>query len=221
MLLSSMPSSRPTRVFVSYTHDSSEHKNQVLTFSRFLVRNRIDVCLDQWFLADRKDWYTWAIKNIEEADFVIAIASERYRQAADGHVTAEDNRGLQAEAAMLRELLHDDRPKWTRRILPVILPGHDEKEIPRFLQPRTADHFRVTAFTVAGAEYLLRVLTGQPPHVKPALGDRTPDLPPRDDPGTPSPQPQPTSAGGTVQTVVSLGGGTTIVNQGGDQNISM
>ncbi|WP_410614690.1 SEFIR domain-containing protein [Amycolatopsis sp. lyj-109] len=205
-----MPRSDPARVFVSYTHDSPEHKDHVLAFSEFLERNGVDVTLDQWKLAHRRDWYTWAIGSIENADYVIVVASERYREVADGYASAGDNRGLQSEAALLREKLHSDRPTWTRKILPVVLPGHTPAEIPAFLQPQTADHYDVTDFTVAGGESLIRVLTGQAPYVKPVRG-RTPELPPRS-----ASRP----ARGLDQNVVSHGG-LTIVNQGGDQNISM
>ncbi|MGW3965489.1 toll/interleukin-1 receptor domain-containing protein [Amycolatopsis sp. NPDC005003] len=205
-----MPRSVPVRVFVSYAHDSAEHKDQVLAFSEFLVENRIDVTLDRWHLAHRQDWYTWAIESIENADYVIAVASPRYHVVADGYASAGINRGLQSEAALLREKLHSDRPAWTRKILPVVLPGRSPDEIPQFLQPQTADHYFVDSFTVAGCEDLLRVLTAQPPHVKPPLGERRPHLPPRS-----------AAPAGPQQNVVSRGGGLTIVNQGGDQNISM
>ncbi|WP_208630582.1 toll/interleukin-1 receptor domain-containing protein [Amycolatopsis kentuckyensis] len=207
---SDMPRTDPVRVFVSYTHDSAEHKDQVLEFSEFLTRNGIDVTLDQWKLEHRQDWYAWAIGSIENADYVIVIASARYREVADGYASAESNRGLQSEAALLREKLHSDRPAWTRKLLPVLLPGHTPAEIPAFLQPQTADHYFVTEFTVFGSESLLRVLTGQAPYVKPAPG-RIPDLPPRT---------RPRPASGLDQNVVSRGG-ITIVNQGGDQNVSM
>ncbi|MEU0536416.1 toll/interleukin-1 receptor domain-containing protein [Amycolatopsis tolypomycina] len=173
-----MPRTDPVRVFVSYTHDSPEHREHVLALSDFLVRHGLDVTLDQWQPVARQDWYTWAIAGIETADHVIVVASARYREVADGYASAESNRGLQSEAALLREKLHSDRPAWTRKILPVVLPGHTPAEIPAFLQPQTADHYLVTGFTVAGCEPLLRVLTGQAPYVKPAPG-RVPVLPPR------------------------------------------
>jgi hypothetical protein len=63
---------------------------------------------------------------------------------------------------MFRELLQSDRSKWARKLLPVVLPGGSASDIPPFLQPQTADHYLVEEMTVAGAEDLLRVITGQP-----------------------------------------------------------
>jgi hypothetical protein len=69
---------------------------------------------------------------------------------------------------LLRELYHSDPGTWTRRILPVVLPGRSVGEIPLFLQPRTADHYMVTSFTPEGAGDLLRTLRGKPSCPPPA-----------------------------------------------------
>lgn len=212
-----MSSISPPFVFVSYTHDSPAHKDQVLLLSQLLTKNGINVCLDRWDMQHRRDWYQWATANMKKADFVVAVVSETYRRAAEGEVPPDGNRGLQAEAALLRELLQDDRREWTKRIIPVLLPGHHPGEIPLFLQPLNADHYYVKDFTPAGAESLLRLLTNQPPYKQPALGEK-PHLPPY----SPAPfVPPPPGAGGNVQYTVSHGSGTTIANQGGDQTIHL
>ncbi|WP_026423733.1 SEFIR domain-containing protein [Actinokineospora inagensis] len=168
------------RVFLSYTHDSPEHRDEVRYFAERLVESGVDVCLDQWHLGGRQDWYVWALAEIPAADFVLVVGSPRYRIAGDGQAAAEDNRGLQAEAAILRDLLQHDRGVWTGKILPVLLPGHEPDEIPLFLQPLGADHYRV-GYDAEGMEDLLRVLLGQPPYIRPELG-RRPVLPARSTP---------------------------------------
>lgn len=197
---------RQPSVFVCYTHDSPHHKRQVLDFGTFLESAGVDVCLDQGQPPVRQDWYRWALEKIPEADFVLAIASPDFRRAADGRVPAERNRGAQAEATVLRELLQQDRPMWTRRILPVVLPGRAVDEIPLFLQPRTADHYVVDSFTEEGAESLLATLRGGPAGRSPAGR-----------PAPAAPRPQPPS--GNVQNVVSNGSGAVFANQGGEQTI--
>ncbi|MEU0789055.1 SEFIR domain-containing protein [Amycolatopsis sp. NPDC005961] len=165
------------KTFVSYTHDSAEHRAAVLAFANFLRAHGIDVELDQW-AGERQDWYAWALKNITEADFVIVVASEGYRRMGDGNGPVDRNLGGQAEAAALRELLQRDRGNWTRKLLPVVLPGHNVDEIPLFLQPYSADHFIVSALTLEETDDLLRHLTRQPLHIRPELG-ALPVLPPR------------------------------------------
>jgi hypothetical protein len=86
---------------------------------------------------------------------------------------------VQSEVTLLRDLVYGDRVMWTPKVLPVLLPGHDLAEIPRFLSPHTTSRYQVTAYTTDGAEELLRVIHGRPGHVAPPI-QAPPDLPPRD-----------------------------------------
>jgi hypothetical protein len=169
------------KVFVSYTHDSEQHRDDVLAFADFLVGQGIDVVLDRWATGRRRDWQAWATQNITESDYVLVIASEGYRRMGDGTGPNHLNLGGQAEASLLRDLLQGDRATWTAKILPILLPGHSKEEIPNFLQPNAADWYEVLANTLEAAESLLRLLTQQPRDVPPALGTR-PILPPRTGP---------------------------------------
>ncbi|WP_285502899.1 SEFIR domain-containing protein [Actinokineospora sp. NBRC 105648] len=162
---------------MSYAHDTPEHKRTVRALAEFLVQRGMDVDLDQWADVARIDWGSWAVEGMSKADFVLVVASPDYQRVGDGVGPTLANRGVQAETAVLRDLLHGDRQTWLSKLLPVLLPGHDVEEIPLFLQPRDATHYRVTSIDDRGAEDLLRVLTGQPARVRPDLGTR-PVLPP-------------------------------------------
>jgi hypothetical protein len=168
------------RVFVSYTHDDDEHKENVRAFSEFLAADcGLDVHLDRWDTGMRRDWYEWAIDQITQADFVLVIASPMCRLIGDGQVPGDSHRGMQSEISLIREGLHGDRPTWRGRLLPVVLPGRSVDEIPFFLQPHCADRYAVTELTVAGAEELLRTITGQPAYLPPVRCPRVVSLPPR------------------------------------------
>ncbi|WP_103352491.1 SEFIR domain-containing protein [Amycolatopsis sp. CA-128772] len=160
---------RPT-AFVAYLHESERHKTDVLRFAAFLRSCGVDAQLDRWFTGRRQDWYAWAARSIAAADFVLVVASPSSPTVGDGQAPAHRNLGGQSEMCLLRELLQQDRATWTRRLLPVVLPGHSWREIPLFLQPSTADHYVVTDLTPAGAESLLRTVTGQETHLRPPLG---------------------------------------------------
>ncbi len=150
------------RVFVSYAHDTRAHKRQVLRFCRLLRHLGVDVRVDEWDDDVRRDWYVWMIDQFRCADKVIVIASPQYRQAGDGEALPDCNRGVQTESAMLRDFLHGDRATWTRKILPVILPGRSAGEIPLYLQPSSASHYHVPEITPAGVVELLAVINGTP-----------------------------------------------------------
>lgn len=155
------------KVFVSYAHESGAHKAAVLALATVLRDAGVDVVLDVWSDDARLDWYVWAIRQLTAADHVLVIASERYRATGDGNAPNLENRGLQSEAALLRELVHADRAAWLPKVLPVVLPGHTVDQIPLFLQPYTASHYRVNSITAAGADELLRVIRREP-HRTPA-----------------------------------------------------
>jgi hypothetical protein len=150
------------KVFVSYAHESGAHKAAVLALATVLRDAGVDVVLDVWSDDARLDWYVWAIRQLTAADHVLVIASERYRATGDGNAPNLENRGLQSEAALLRELVHADRATWLPKVLPVVLPGHTVDQIPLFLQPHTASHYRVNSITTAGADELLRVIRREP-----------------------------------------------------------
>lgn len=191
------------RVFVSYTHDSPRHKDEVLGFAEFLRGQGVEAVLDSWHTGVRQDWYAWAIREMTDADHVIVVASPKYREMGDGSGPNEQHKGVQSEAALLRDLLHGDRATWTAKVLPVVLPGHRTDEIPRFLSPATTSFFEVTAYTTDGAELLLRVLHRKPEHIAPAVG-AAPDLPPRSGPAAAGPDARdPAEDGGSVQNVIT------------------
>lgn len=208
--------SRP-RVFVSYAHDSDDHKTHVLQFCRLLRQHGIDARLDRHASDERRDWYAWYLDEIAHADYVLIIASPGYHSAGDGTITGT-RRGVLTEAAHLRDLLHADRPVWTKRLLPVVLPGRNISEIPAFLQPSCADYYLISQLTIDGISDLMRVLTHQPAHRRPALG-QIPDLPPVETPEpftlpAPAPQQQPDER--PTMTVCTFGQAT-VYQAGRDQ----
>jgi hypothetical protein len=208
----------PPRVFVSYAHENAEHIAQVLRFCRLLRGNGIDAWLDRYDSNERRDWYAWYLNQVTGADYVLIVASPGYHAAGDGNGPATSRRGVQTEAAHLRDLLHADRPTWIRRLLPVVLPGRSVHEIPLFLQPSCADHYVITELTTAGITGLLRTLTRQPVHPPPDLGPVS-LLPPEVIPDDAAPTATTTPVGDITMTATALGGGR-VYQAGRDQHIT-
>jgi tetratricopeptide (TPR) repeat protein len=139
----------------------------------------IDVHVDEWDTDLRRDRFLWMIDQFRHADYVIVIASPEYRAAGDGNAPADCHRGVQTESAVLRNFIYRDRETWTRKILPVILPGRSVDEIPLYLQPHCASHYHLPKINAANARELTRVLTrGQPDRgSRPATDTRAPESP--------------------------------------------
>lgn len=168
----------PVRVFISYAHEDDAHKDDVSRLSVLLRTNGIDAVLDLPAADRRRDWALWMLRQVRESDFVLIIASPEYRRRSEGDAPPGEGRGVQWEAALIRDEYYADRSAAERRFLPVLLPGRTTDDIPAWLGRVSSTSYPVTAFTLDGAEELIRVLTGQPRVTAAPLG-RIPVLPSR------------------------------------------
>ncbi|WP_239405976.1 toll/interleukin-1 receptor domain-containing protein, partial [Frankia sp. Cj3] len=162
---------RPPRVFVSYAHGSPEDDDTVRDLWIFLRSRGIDAKLDKPAAERRQDWPLWMLAEVRAADHVLIIVSPQYRRRSEGEAAADEGRGVQFEAALIREELYRDRPAGMAKFLPVLLPGRSVEDIPAFLGPYSTTHYPVAEISASGMDALLGVLTGQPYEVEPPLGE--------------------------------------------------
>lgn len=134
------------RLFICYGHDSDEHKASARTFARFLRFLGVEVRMDQYAGNVRQDWWMWAEREIREADYVAVLASPRCRAVGNGEGSSESH-GMRTELTFIRELFAEDPERWTRKVLPIILPGEKLENLPYFLQPRNGTHYRIDEFS--------------------------------------------------------------------------
>lgn len=205
----------PSRVLISYAHDDAPHVERVRGFWLFLRANGIDARLDLSAAEQRQDWAQWTARQVRDADRILVVASPEYRCRDEGNAEPDQGRGVQWEARMIRDRVFANQVAGLQLVLPVVLPGCSAADLPLWLAPDAATHYAVTEYTVAGAEALLRVLTGQPREVEPDLGT-VPDLPPRGVDSVPGPARRPlhtevviqasASGDGQITSAVWLGG---------------
>ena len=143
---------RPVRVFISYAHDDPGHEGLVRELWVFLRACGVDARLDLAAAQDRVDWAAWMTREVRDADRVLVIASPAYKRRAEGDAGPDEGRGVQWEARLIRDLFYADQEAGMRRFVPVVLPGGSAEDIPLWLAPASAAHYRVSEFTVAGAE---------------------------------------------------------------------
>ncbi len=180
------------RVFISYAHDNDQHIDQVRDFYRFLRSCGVDADLDLPAGERRQDWATWMLRGVRDSRHVIVVASPAYKRRADGDAAAGDGAGVQWEARLLRSLVYEHPDLALKKIIPVVLPGGSPDDLPLWMGIRSHTYYTVEAFTVPGAERLLRLLTGQPYETVPELG-AVPALPPREDAAVAAPAPASTA----------------------------
>ena len=71
------------KVFISYSHDTPQHRQWVGELASKLVHKGVDVILDQWDLGPGDDIPKFMEKGVAEADRVLMICTEPYVKKAD------------------------------------------------------------------------------------------------------------------------------------------
>src|ERR1700730_16059132 len=90
------------RVFISYSHDSAEHKERVLRFAERLRKNGIDAQIDQ-YVGGRPPggWPRWMLDKLDWADFVLLICTETYYRRFRGHEESGTGKGVDWEGQLI------------------------------------------------------------------------------------------------------------------------
>jgi hypothetical protein len=166
------PKSSHPRVFISYSHDSREHMDQVLDLSDRLRTNGIDCHIDQYEESPPEGWPRWMVNQIEEANFVLVVCTENYERRFKGKEETGKGLGMKWEGAVLTQELYDAEARNTN-FIPVLFSSQDSAYIPIVL--RSATYYEPN--TKEGYDALYRCLTNQPRVQKPDLGKLRP-MPP-------------------------------------------
>jgi hypothetical protein len=157
---------RSSRAFISYSHDSPEHKDRVLRFASRLVTEGIDVKLDQWVDEPEGGWPFWTERQIADSDFVILVCTntlrERVEQPDKG---VESGAGVFWEVNVIRTCLYNAKGS-DRRFMPAFFGDSGQEAIPEILQGAT----RYQIDSPEGYTALYRRLTDQPEIERPELG---------------------------------------------------
>jgi hypothetical protein len=156
---------RSPTVFISYSHDSKEHRGKVLAFSNRLRKDGINAIIDQYEDSPTEDFPRWMEKQIRNADFVILICTENYYRRVTGKEEPGKGRGVKWEGSLIYQLLYESETK-NSRFIPVIFEPDQEKHIP--LPLRSSAHYRLDLEQAYNALY--RYLTNQPKVIKPEIG---------------------------------------------------
>lgn len=167
----STESTGPTKVFISYSHDSEEHALRVRRLSDRLRADGIDCRIDQYEVAPPEGWRRWMDQRIAWADFVLVVCSETYHRRARGEEVPGRGMGATYEASQLLDLLYEAGMR-NERTIPLLLEGATVDDIPQPLRAYTRYHLDQADDATGGPQYqaLYRHLTGQPRIVAPELG---------------------------------------------------
>ncbi|HEY0431235.1 MAG TPA: SEFIR domain-containing protein, partial [Pyrinomonadaceae bacterium] len=82
------------KVFISYSHDSDEHRDRVLALSERLRADGIETILDQYLNGyPSQGWPRWMLDQVDAADSVLVVCTETYYRRFRGHEEPGKGRG--------------------------------------------------------------------------------------------------------------------------------
>lgn len=155
------------RVFISYTHDSEEHKTNVLGLADTLRSDGINVIIDQYYPNPPHGWPNWMATQIHDADFVLCICTESYYNRVTGKES--DNKtglGSKWEGSIITQALYESGGE-SQKFIPILLNDTPEELVPEILRKYTK--YRLNSSD--RYEDLYRYLTDQPAVSVPPVGD--------------------------------------------------
>ena len=151
------------KVFISYSHDSPEHKQWVSELGAKLRRDGIDAILDQWDLGLGDDVTRFMERGIVDSDRVLVICTDKYVSKANA-----DEGGVGYERMIVNvELIQN---LGTDKFIPIIRQASGKEKTPTFLGTRVYADFRNDTHFDVECEKLIREIHEMPIVEKPALG---------------------------------------------------
>lgn len=162
----------PKKVFISYSHDSQEHKDFVRSIANQLRVDGVEAHIDQYINGFPPEGFIhWMENQIEAADFVLVVCTPTYLNRYRGN-DQQNGRGVTFEGVVIFQSLYDTFYKNTK-FVPIISNEGSIDNVPLPLKQYTC--YRLPA------EYdnLYRYLTEQPAYALPPLGTKK-VLPPLD-----------------------------------------
>ncbi len=117
------------KVFISYSHDSPEHKQWVSELAVKLRHNGIDTTLDQWDLRLGDDIARFMERGIVDADRILVVGTDNYV----GKANAGEG-GVGYERMIITKKIVEDQEN--NKFIPIVRQTLLEDKTPKFLQGR-------------------------------------------------------------------------------------
>lgn len=151
------------KVFLSYSHDSLEHKKWVLDLATRLRSNDVESVIDQWSLGPGDDLPHFMEQNLATADRVLMICTESYVQKANTGTGGVGYEKMIVTADLLRRID-------SNKIIPLIRQSGTHA-VPTFLQSKLYLDFSRPDQMEFAFDELVRAIHGAPLYVAPPVSN--------------------------------------------------
>lgn len=152
----------PPKVFISYSHDSAEHKEWVLNFATTLRQRGVDAVFDQWDLKPGDDLPHFMESNLTDADYAIMVCTRNYVAKANGGTGGVGYEKMIMTASSLASIE-------SSKVIPIIREKGDPV-VPTFLSTKLYIDFTIDEDNEYSLDHLLRHLLDAPLYEKPEIG---------------------------------------------------
>ena len=121
-----MESTRPPKVFISYSWDDDSHREWVHEFATRLKGDGIGIVLDMWSAMPGDDVPQFMETAVRDSDFVLCICTPKYKERSD-----QRTGGVGYEGIVMTSELFVNRSK--RKFIPILRSGEWKHAAPSWL----------------------------------------------------------------------------------------
>lgn len=120
-----------SKVFISYSHDTEQHRQRVLALADRLNVDDIDCELDQYVKGSpEQGWPMWMERQLEEAEFVLLICTETYLNRVQRKEPRGVGKGVKWESLLTYQELYDN-DSGNHKFIPIIFSADHTAFIPK------------------------------------------------------------------------------------------
>lgn len=158
-----MATNKIPKAFLSYSHDSLEHKKWVLDLATRLRNNGIESIIDQWALGPGDDLPHFMEQNLAKADRVLMVCTENYVKKANSGAGGVGYEKMIVTADLLKRID-------SNKVVPLIRQSGTHA-VPTFLQSKLYLDFSRDDQIELAFDDLVRAIHGKPLYVAPPVSN--------------------------------------------------
>lgn len=158
-----MEAAKIPKVFISYSHDSQEHKKWVLDLAIRLRNSGVESLIDQWSLGPGDDLPHFMEQNLASADRVLMICTDNYVKKANSGAGGVGFEKMIVTADLLRSID-------SNKVIPMIRQAGTHL-VPTFLQTKLYLDFSREDQMESAFDDLARAIHGAPLYKAPPISN--------------------------------------------------
>lgn len=166
--IATVPAPEVPTLFISYAWESERHKLWVLKLAADLIRNGVEVRIDEWDLRSYgHDLHHFMETCVRDSDHVLLVCTPEYAKRANNR-----SGGVGVESTIITGEFYRSEKEGNKFIPIIRSEAGVHHSLPTYLSSRFAIDFTRDSEYQARFEELLRRLFKQPRYLRPALGSR-------------------------------------------------